>query len=249
PWGRGRPGWHIECSVMSQEYLGDSFDIHVGGVDLIFPHHENEIAQAEGRTGQPFVKYFVHGEHILVDGQKMSKSLNNFYTLDNLRAKSFDPMALRYLFLTAHYRDQLNFTWEALQGAQNALNNLRAEIRGWDKPAVGCAEFEQKFMEAVEDDLNTAQALAVTWELVKSDYPTSAKAQSLLKFDKILGLDLETYLGKSLEVPQNVAELVEKRETVRKSGDFKKSDELRNQIKKLGYEVEDTSTGPKLKAG
>ncbi len=247
PWGKGRPGWHIECSVMSQEYLGDSFDIHVGGIDLLFPHHENEIAQSEGKTDHKFVNYFVHGEHILVQGQKMSKSLNNFYTLKDLKQKGFDPLALRYLFLTAHYRDKLNFTWESLQGAANGLNNLREEVREWDSPNIGCAQFEQDFKEAIDNDLGMPQAVAVLWELLKSDYPTSAKAKTILEMDQVLGLELDKYLGKKTEVPVKVRELVEKREQARKSGDFKESDRLRIEIKKLGFAVEDTPKGPKLR--
>jgi len=129
PWGKGRPGWHIECSVMSQTILGNKLDIHAGGIDLVFPHHENEIAQSEAKTGEkPFVKYWVHGAHILVNGKKMSKSLHNFFTLDELEKQEFDSVALRYLYLQTHYRQEMNFTLEALEGAQNALNNLRAEI-------------------------------------------------------------------------------------------------------------------------
>lgn len=247
-WGRGRPGWHIECSVMSQEYLGQTFDIHAGGVDLIFPHHENEIAQSEGKTSHKFVNFFVHGEHILVDGKKMSKSLKNFYTLNDLEQKGFEALALRYLFLTAHYRDKLNFTWESLQGAQNALNNLRQILREWEEPKIGCAQYEQDFMSAVNSDLNMPQALAVLWEMIKSDYPTSAKAKTILEMDKILGLKLDEYLGKPITVPDEVMKLVNKREQTRKSGDFKESDKLRHEIKKLGYEVLDTPSGPKIKA-
>ncbi len=247
PWGRGRPGWHIECSVMSQEYLGDTFDIHAGAVDLIFPHHENEIAQAEGKTGRKFANFFTEGEHLLVNNQKMAKSLGNFFTLRDIEQKGFEPLALRYLFLTAHYRDKLNFTWESLTAAQNALNNLREIIRDWEEPKIGCAEFEQKFMDAVNNDLNMPQAVAVMWDMVKSDNPTSCKAKTILEMDKILGLKLDEYLGKPLAIPEEVQKLVNQREQARKSGDFKKSDELRKEIKKLGYEIEDTPAGPKVK--
>lgn len=253
PWGWGRPGWHIECSVMSQEYLGSgersrTIDIHTGGIDLIFPHHENEIAQSEGKTGKKFVNYFIHGEHILVNGQKMSKSLKNFYTLKDLENKGFGPLALRYLFLTSHFRDKLNFTWKSLEASQNALNNLRETVRGWDQPQVGCAEFEQDFLESVNNDLNIPQALAILWEMVKSDYPSSAKAESIMLMDKVLGLGLDQYLGKPIEVPDEVIKLVEQRETFRKSGDFKKADQLRKEIKKMGFEIEDTPNGSKIKS-
>lgn len=248
PWGKGRPGWHIECSVMSQEYLGQTFDIHAGGVDLIFPHHENEIAQSEGKTTHKFVNFFVEGEHLLVNGQKMAKSLGNFYRLKDLEDKGFDPLSFRYLCMTAHYRDKLNFTWESLEASQNASNNLRETIRDWDEPNIGCAQYEQDFMEVLNNDLNMPQAVAVMWDMVRSDYPTSAKAKTILEMDKVLGLKLDEYLGKRIEVPEEVMKLVNLRETARKGGDFKKSDKLRHEIKKLGYGILDTPSGPKLKA-
>ncbi|MBI2011923.1 cysteine--tRNA ligase [Candidatus Daviesbacteria bacterium] len=265
PWGRGRPGWHIECSVMSQEYLGDTFDIHAGGVDLIFPHHENEIAQSEGYTGKKFVNFFLHGEHILVNGAKMSKSLKNFYTLKDLEKKGSDPMAYRYLVLTAHYRDKLNFTWESLQAASNALNKLREEIRGWPNvilnankgsqdldssplwgPSAQNDNYYQRFLDVLNNDLNTPQALAVLHEMISSNSPISNKAKSLLEMDKVLGLKLDEYLGKKLEIPERVKKLVEEREDARKQGNFEKSDELRKKIIELGFEIKDTPKGPKI---
>lgn len=253
PWGYGRPGWHIECSVMSQEYLGDTFDIHGGAVDLIFPHHENEIAQSEGKTGKEFVGFFVEGEHLLVNNQKMAKSLGNFFTLRDIENKGlpagrqgFDPLSFRYLVLTAHYRDRLNFTWESLQAAQNALDNIREEIRNWDQPEAETGSYYQKFMEAVNNDLNLPQALAVLHEMLSSSAPSVQKSKDLLEMDKVLGLELDKYLGKPLEIPAEVQKLLEKREQARKDKDFKKSDELRKEIKKLGYEVEDTPSGPRV---
>ena len=248
PWGRGRPGWHIECSAMSQEYLGETFDIHIGGIDLVFPHHENEIAQSEGKTGKKFVNYFVHGAHMLVDGKKMSKSLGNFYTLSDVVKKGFDPLSLRYLYLQTHYRKELNFTWEALQSAQNALQKLRKETTSWGKSRIGCAEFEGRFLDAINDDLNMPEALSIVWELVKSDYPPAAKAESLLKFDEILGLNLHVEPGKEFEVkmPDAVMELVRKREDLRRQKRFHLADQLRNKIKKMGYDVEDSKKGNKI---
>ncbi len=254
PWGKGFPGWHIECSAISMEFLGDTLDIHTGGVDHIPVHHTNEIAQSEGATGKPFVKYWVHHEFLNIKDEKMSKSKKNFYTLDDLRAKSFEPLALRYLFLTGHYRDHLNFSYESLSGAQNTLNKIREEIRGWDlekgsseqsKDNVG--QFWQRFMEAANNDLNMPQALAVMHEMIKADIPTAEKSAVILQMDKILGLRLDEYLGKPLKISQEVMELVEKREMVRKSGNFDESDRLRKEIKDLGYDVEDTTEGFKVK--
>ncbi len=238
---------------MSQEYLGDTFDIHGGAVDLIFPHHENEIAQSEGKTGKKFVNFFIEGEHLLVNNQKMAKSLGNFFTLRDIEVKNYDPLSFRYLILTAHYRDKLNFTWESLQAAQNALDNLREIIREWSLSSVIARSeatrqsYYQKFLDAASNDLNMPQAVAIMWDLVKSDLPTTAKAVTILEMDKILGLKLEEYLGKPLEIPEEVRKLVNLREQARKSGDFKQSDKLRQEIKKLGYEIEDTSSGSRIK--
>lgn len=250
PWGRGRPGWHIECSVMSQEYLGETFDIHVGGIDLIFPHHENEIAQSEGATGAKFANYFIHGAHMLVEGQKMSKSLKNFYTLRDVTDRDFSPLALRYLYFQTHYRQEMNFTWEGLRAAKRALNKLCEEVGTWDEPKIGCAEFEEKFLDAVNDDLNLPQALAIAWELVRSDYPSGAKAQSLFKFDKVLGLDFRqqtTSNQQQATIPEEVMQLVREREELRGQKRYHLSDQLRNKIKKLGYEVQDENGKTNIK--
>lgn len=247
PWGQGFPGWHIECSAMSMEYLGDQLDIHTGGVDHIPIHHTNEIAQSEGATGKQFVRYWVHHNFLNINNEKMAKSAKNFYRLEDILERGFDPLVLRYLFLQTHYRDELSFTWDALEASQNALNNLREEIRGWEEGKIGCAGFEQDFLNAANFDLNTPQALAIMWEMIKSDYPSSAKAQSLLVMDKVLGLKLDNYLGKKMEIPEEVKKLVNQREEARKKGDFKKADKLRKEIKKFGFLVEDTPTGPIVK--
>ena len=245
PFGKGRPGWHIECSAMSMSELGESFDIHTGGVDLLFPHHENEIAQSEAATGKKFVNVWMEGEHLLVDGEKMSKSLNNFYKLSDIVEKGFDSIALRYLFLTAHYRSKLNFTWESLGAAQNALNNLRDDICNWDEPKVGCTEFEGNFKDAVERDLDMPKALSVMWEMVKSDYPTSAKHQSVLVMDKVLGLGLDKI--EKAELPDGALEMIKKREELRRGGAFEESDKIRQELLEMGVEVEDTPEGSKWK--
>lgn len=245
PFGKGRPGWHIECSAMSMDKLGEHFDIHCGGVDLLFPHHENEIAQAEAATGTKFVNYWLEGEHLLVEGEKMSKSLNNFYKLSDIVAKGFDPLALRYLFLTAHYRSKLNFTWQSLESAQNALNNLKEEVASWDGPKIGCSEFEGDFKKAINNDLDMPRGIAVMWEMVKSDYPASAKHQSILVMDQVLGLGLEKV--EKAELPNGAKELIDKREELRKEGKFEQSDKLRQELLDMGVEVEDTPEGSKWK--
>lgn len=257
PWGWGRPGWHIECSVMSQQKLGDTFDIHLGGVDLIFPHHENEIAQSEGKTGKKFVNYFVHGAHIMVDGKKMSKSLNNFFTLMDIEKKGFDPISLRYLYLTAHYRDPLNFTWESLSAAQNALENLRkvlAGLKGESRTQLSeeknekVEKYRADFVEAVNDDLNTPRALAVLWEMLKSNIPSNDKYDLAMTFDEVFGLGLsKTQKRQISKTPDNVKILVEEREKLRKGGKWQEADKVRQEIENKGYEVEDTESGPKVK--
>src|SRR3989344_3201624 len=245
PFGKGRPGWHIECSAMSMKFLGESFDIHTGGVDLLFPHHENEIAQSEAATGKKFVRFWLEGEHLLIDGQKMAKSLKNIFTLEDIIKRGFDPLSLRYLFLTAHYRSKLNFTWKSLEAAQNALSNLRDEIPTWDEPKIGCAEFEADFKEAINNDLDMPQALSVMWKMIKSDYPTSAKHQSVLAMNQVLGLGFENL--EKAQLPKEAKELIEKREELRKEGKFDESDKLRKQLLEIGIEVEDTPDGSKWK--
>ncbi len=253
PWGEGFPGWHIECSAISMEYLGNTIDIHTGGVDHIAVHHTNEIAQSEAATGKKFVNYWVHVNFLQVNSEKMSKSKNNFYTIDDINEKGFEPMAFRYLVLTAHYRDKLNFTWESLQAAQNALNNLREIVRDWNTDNSDISEESQvyldKFMEALNNDLNTSQALAMMWELVKSSLPEPEKVATLLEMDVILGLDLHLYIGQKLEVSDKIMELVEKREKARIEKDFEKSDKIRKEINDLGFTIEDSEDGPKIKKG
>ncbi len=258
PWSRGFPGWHIECSAMSMKYLGETLDIHTGGEDNVFPHHEDEIAQSEGVSGKQFVRYWVHTKFLLIDGQKMARSKGNVYTISDLEERGFTALDFRFLTLMTHYRAKMNFTWEALSGAQTALNRLREEVEGWSEPKIGCAEFEQKFQEAINDDLNMPEALAVMWKLVKSDYPTSAKAESLFKFDQVLGLDLKRKLettlrqssgqgNKKLEVPVEVMRLVQEREELRRQKRFHLADQLRNKIKKMGYQIEDDDENGKTR--
>ncbi|HXS15085.1 MAG TPA: cysteine--tRNA ligase [Candidatus Saccharimonadales bacterium] len=288
PWGIGFPGWHIECSAMSIRALGPHFDIHTGGIDHIAIHHTNEIAQAECATGQKFVNFWVHHNFLVVEGTKMSKSLGNFITVQDVAAKGYDPLALRYIYLQTHYRQEMNFTWEALAGAEKAYKRLisviASEAKQSDNPekiATNSSssrhdefktEFEQDFLDALNDDLNTAKALAILWELVKSEIPSREKLQSLKKFDQVLGLALFKKAGDfgylkgtsfiptgglpspmgreaaqaGMTIPQEVMDLVNSREDFRKAGDFGASDEMRKKIADLGFRVKDTKEGPKI---
>ncbi len=248
PWGDGFPGWHIECSAMSRRYLGQPFDIHTGGVDHLFPHHPNEIAQSESAFDQPLANYWLHGEHLLVNDGRMGKSEGNFITLETLKAKGFDPLAFRYLNLTSHYRSKLNFSWESLQGAQNALNNLYAEVSALNEASGSAEKFDQAFLEALEADLNMPQAVAVVWDLLKNDeIPSGAKLASLFKFDSVLGLNLKQAWETGRNVPAAVKQLVIDRNLARDQKDFAKSDDLRKQIEQAGFTLEDTVDGQRLK--
>ena len=246
PWGTGFPGWHLECSAMSMKYLGESFDIHTGGMDLKSTHHPNEIAQSEAATGKPFVKYWVHSAFMLIDGKRMSKSLKNNYKLQDLIDKGFNPLAIRYLYLQTHYRQEMNFTWEALNSAQNALNKIYETAAEFDEPKIGCAEIENDFLAAINDDLNMPKALSILWELLASDNPSSAKTESLYKMDRVLGFKIRETAESLKNVPSKIQELVKERETCRKEGNFQKADELRKQIEEQGYIVKDTEKGPKI---
>ncbi|MBT6253926.1 cysteine--tRNA ligase [Candidatus Uhrbacteria bacterium] len=247
PWGVGFPGWHIECTAMSVKYLGPLYDIHTGGMDLKMVHHPNEIAQSEGALGTTEARFWMHGEFLQVDSGKMSKSLGNANTVDDIIAKNIDPLAFRYLTLTAHYRSHLNFTWESLEAAQSALKKLRMIVRDWDTPAIGCAEYEKRFASAINDDLDMPQAVAIVWELVHdASQQTSAKAQSLLKFESVLGLGLRDYISRELVVPEDVQKLVDQREVARDTKDWEEGDRLRDEAQKLGFVIEDTPDGQRV---
>lgn len=240
PWGDGFPGWHLECSAMSMKYLGQTIDIHTGGEDHLSIHHPNEIAQSEASTGKsPFVKYWLHTAFLMVDDRKMSKSLGNFYTIEDIEAKGFDPLALRYLFLTAHYRDPLNFTWKSLESAQNARENLRKIVSVLPKGKLqGGSEYKEKFVKALGDDLNTPQALAVLWEMAKSKIPDKDKQALATEFDKVLGLKLDQ-APQELPLSSEVKKLIGQREQLRRLGKFGEADKIRKKIYDLGYKTED----------
>lgn len=248
PWGVGFPGWHIECSAMSVKYLGQPFDIHCGGVDHIPVHHENEIAQTEAATGKPLAHYWMHSEFLLVDGKRMGKSEGNGYTLDDLIAKGFEPLAFRYFCLGAHYRSKINFTWEGLEGAQNALHKLRSIAR--DLPvgaplagALGDGQAQglplRGFTAALENDLHMPEALAVMWEMLKSEASDQEKGAMLLTMDQVLGLGLAGIIGKKTTAPAEIVALAEARQKARAEKDWAASDALRQQIEDKGWNVKD----------
>lgn len=260
PWGMGYPGWHIECSAMGRKYLGDQFDIHTGGVDHIPIHHENEIAQTAACTGQPAARYWLHGEFLLVDGGKMSKSLGNTYTLDELASRGFEPLAYRCFCLNAHYRRQLNFTWTALEAAQKGLLGLRRLVQK-SAPLPKPQGMEPKmdgyltsFLEAINDDLNMPKAVALLWEATKADLGRGL-FELAKQFDLVLALDLTTGRVEEEEklaaddLPAGVRDLLQERLTARANKDWARSDLLRDQIRDLGYLVKDTAAGMEVTKG
>lgn len=257
PWGDGFPGWHIECSAMSMKALNTAqIDVHSGGIDHIPVHHENEIAQSEAATGEkPFVAYWVHHAFLKVNGEKMSKSKENFYTLKDLQEHKIDPLAIRYLFLQTHYRKELNFTWEAAEAAQDSLTRLKKYIISFRNPSEReknpelVTKFTEDFKTALENDLNTSQALSVIWEVIKSNLNANEKLELLYSFDKVFGFGFESLQNEYLEqaFPEEILELANKRLEARKAKDFQQSDALRRSIEKKGYEIEDIETGYNLR--
>ncbi|MEM0372681.1 MAG: cysteine--tRNA ligase [archaeon] len=249
PWGKGFPGWHIECSAMSMKYLGKTFDIHTGGVDHIPVHHTNEIAQSVAANGVEPVRYWMHNEFLSVKEGKMAKSKGDVITLSSLIEKGYSPMNYRYLLLTAHYRKQLAFTFEALDGAKSAMQRLKTIILEI-KSTSGKIDvsYKKKFLAAVNNDLGTPEALAVMWEMLRDkNVKKEDKYATLVDFDRVLGLRVSEMKEEELAVSEEVNELVKQREEARKKKDYRRSDELRDKIKKLGYSVSDTPEGPKVK--
>ena len=248
PWGEGFPGWHIECSAMSFKHLGEHIDIHTGGVDLVFPHHEDEIAQSEGATGHPFVNYWVHGQHLLVDGLKMAKSTRNDYRLVDLMARGYDPIALRYLYATAHYRARLNFTFDALRGAQHALGRLRERLLEFDqtdgeRDEWSEAEHRHSFEEALADDVNLPVALAAVWSMLRSNLAAASKVYLLLEFDRVLGFGLGEWLEQHRDLPEAIVTRLQLRNQMRRNGDYIVTDGARAALEAEGYRVADEREG------
>ena len=266
PWGRGFPGWHIECSAMSIKYLGEHFDLHTGGVDNIFPHHEDEIAQSEGFSGQQFVNYWIHAQHLLADGQKMAKSTGNAYTCAEIEARGFDPLALRYFYTTALYRSRLNFTFRALQAAQTSLGRLRElayqlllqsdEERVFSEEPLETYAWRDAFLAEVEQDLNMPRAMSVVWNMLRSkELSPTSRVRLLLDWDRILGFDLKNYLQSEeprkktdpevylAKVPSTIAVQVRERERLRAHRDYARADQVRQVLSAEGFALRDTVPG------
>ena len=246
PWGPSYPGWHIECSVMSQKFLGEVFDIHTGGIDLIPTHHENEIAQSKGMCGKVPAHYWMHGEFLLIDGGKMSKSLGNVYLLQDIVERGYDPLVYKLFCYSIQYRKKLNFTWEGMDSAKISLDRLRdayqKQLAGSDE--IDDSEIEKyrnSFKEAINDDLNMPVAMSVVWEVAKSSKKSKKLADLLKEIDKVLGIDID-YVQKE-EIPEDIKELLLKRQEARANKNWEESDKLRDLIKEKGYVVKDSKDG------
>lgn len=252
PWGPSYPGWHIECSAMGKKYLGEQFDIHTGGIDLIPTHHENEIAQSKGRCGKIPANYWMHGEYLLINGGKMSKSLGNVYLMKDLIEKGYDPLVYRLFSYSCHYRNKLNFTWDGIEATAKSLERLK---NGYQMHLIGTdivkdeqvKELEEKFHQAINDDLNMPTAMGVVWEVVRYENKSPKLAELLLKFDTVLGLKIKEQKSRQEEIPQEIMELLEQRKQARVNKDWAKSDELRDFIQSKGYLIKDTKEGTEIK--
>jgi cysteinyl-tRNA synthetase len=246
PWGKGFPGWHIECSAMSAKYLGDYFDIHCGGEDHIPIHHTNEIAQTEASRGTRLANFWMHGYFLQLDDAKMSKSTGEFLTLDVLIERGFDPMVYRFFCLGGHYRSQMTFSWESLEAARTSLNRLYEAAFSWGEPGEPDQDTLDRFFGALNDDLGMPKAMAIVWELVKSDFADGVKKATIIRFDEILGLGIAEWSPEAVEVSEEVLELLKAREAARVEKNWARADEIRDEITALGYVIEDTPEGAKV---
>ncbi|MGZ4108487.1 MAG: cysteine--tRNA ligase [Actinomycetota bacterium] len=251
PWGGGFPGWHIECSAMSMKYLGDRFDIHTGGVDLIFPHHEDEIAQSEAAVGHPVVSIWVHGGHLRLTGQKMAKSSGNVIRIPELVEMGFDPLSYRYLTFQTRYRSEMDFNEEAMRAADHAVKRLRQRVAEWGEPAGSLSDeaeaLDRRFRDAVADDLDMPRALVVLNETVSSGVPDAEKAALLRSWDAVLGLDLERDVREAWAPTDEMRDLVAERDAARAAKDFARADEIRSSLQAMGLEVMDSPEGTKIR--
>ncbi len=247
PWGPSYPGWHIECSAMGQKYLGEQFDIHTGGIDLIPTHHENEIAQSKGACGKIPANYWLHGEYLLINGGKMSKSLGNVYLLKDIKDRGYDPIVYKLFSYSCHYRNKLNFTWEGIEATAKSLERLRssyqAHIQGNDEltkqDREKLVQVEENFHKAINDDLNMPLAMSFVWELARSEKRNKEVANLLKKFDTVLGIRID-FVSEKEQLPEEILQIIEQRKQARQRKDFGKSDELRDELLKRGYTVKDT---------
>lgn len=248
PWGLSYPGWHIECSAMGRKYLGEQFDIHTGGIDLIPTHHENEIAQSKGACGKIPARYWMHGEYLLINGGKMSKSLGNVYLIKDLVDRGYDPIVYKLFSYSCHYRNKLNFTWEGIESAAKSLERLKqgykTHLQGKDEiDREIIKQYENRFNKAINDDLNMPLAMGVVWEVVRQEKKSPELAKLLLKFDTVLGLNIDKETDSKEEIPEEIMQIVKERIEARKNKDWSRSDELRDLIKEKGYELKDTKEG------
>ena len=240
--GQGFPGWHIECSAMGRKLCGNTLDIKMGGIEHKSIHHTNEIAQSESANGEKYVNYWVHNEHLLVDNKKMSKSDGTSYSLSDVEEKGFSALDLRYFFLQAHYRSKQNFTWESLEASQTAREKLVSKLKNFSDGGEISEEWKDKFIEKIEDDFSIPEALALVWEILKSDLPDKDKKETILNFDEVLGLNLKNEILREktkIEANEAIYELLKERKLARKNKDWKKSDEIRDKIQSLGFEIKD----------
>ena len=252
PWGLSYPGWHIECSAMGQKYLGDVFDIHTGGIDLIPTHHENEIAQSKGACGKIPARFWIHGEYLLIDGGKMSKSLNNVYLVKDIEQRGYDPLVYRLFTYSSSYRNKINFTWDVMDANAKALEKLR---EGYQKHLQGkedvedevVTNFEEEFHKAINDDLNMPLAMSVVWDVIKYPKKSIKLAELLKKFDGVMALSIDKEIKKKdYEIPEEIIKIAKEREKTRKNKDWAKSDELRDLISKKGFLIKDSQNGYKI---
>jgi cysteinyl-tRNA synthetase len=249
PWGRGFPGWHIECSAMAQKYLGDFFDIHCGGEDHIPVHHTNEIAQTEARVGTRLANFWMHGYFLVMNDAKMAKSAGEFLRLQSLVDRGYDPIAYRYLCLTGHYRSQLNFTFEALDAAATGLARMRQGFHALpDDGSAPDAELLERFGNEINDDLNLPRALAVAWEALRGELPAGVRRATLAAFDRVLGLGLATWQPPAVDVPAAIAALADARAAARRAKNWAEADRLRGELHDAGWEMEDRADGYRLHA-
>ncbi len=249
PWGRGFPGWHIECSAMAQKYLGDYFDIHCGGEDHIPVHHTNEIAQTEARVGTRLANFWMHGYFLLLNDAKMAKSAGEFLRVQSLIERGYDPLVYRYLCLTAHYRAQMSFSWDAMDAAATALDRMRNGVHALAAATGGAPDpaYVERFTAEVNDDLNLPRALAVTWEVLRGDLPAPVKRATLLRFDEVLGLGLATWVPTQDVAPPAIAALADARAAARRAKQWAEADRLRAELAAAGWEMEDQADGFRLK--